>query len=59
MPEQVERDHTLATRAHLASAALPLVAESHEQAMVDPYREIADRRAQLENAETLRRARAL
>ena len=58
MPEQVERDQTLATRAHLASAALTLVAE-HEQPMIDPYREIADRRAQLENAETLRRARAL
>jgi hypothetical protein len=60
MPEPVERNHIHAAPAHLAGAALPLAAERREQANGDPvYREIADRRAQLENAETLRRARAL
>ncbi len=60
MPTPAEQDHHLAPPAHLAGAPLPFSVELAAEAGEDSlYREIADRRAQLENADILRRARAL
>lgn len=60
MPEAFERDQPLAAPAHLATSAMPFSVEPRGEVGEDQhYREIAHRRAQLENAEILRRARAL
>jgi hypothetical protein len=60
MPVPIEVETSLPPAAHFAGAALSPVF-AHDDALADDshYRDLADRRAQLEDAEILRRARAL